>query len=140
MLDPRETRDGLSVRPLGHHIYLAAKAKGDTSMCGKARCSETTKRYARRDPDGRVKAVLLEPKCPNCKGLRLGKVVDAQVLRDHDGPRPSIANTPRGSWVAICNPKDTKWAPRAVLNVKHARKAGSPKERKLHGDGVPIVV
>ena len=120
----------MSVIPMGHHIYLATKVKGEISMCGKARCSETTKLYARRDPDGMVKAVLLEPKCPNCKGLRLGKVVDAQVLRDHDGPRPSIANTPRGSWVAICNLKDTKWAPRAVLNVKQARNAGLPTGRE----------
>ena len=126
MLDPRETRDGLSVRPLGHHIYLAAKAKGDTSMCGKARCSETTKRYARRDPDGRVKAVLLEPKCPYCKERRLGKVVDAQALPDHRYFAATVVNTLQGSWVAIRNRKDTKWAPPAVLNVKQARNAGLP--------------
>jgi hypothetical protein len=70
------------VRPLGHHIYLTAKAKGENSMCGKTRCRETTKRYARRDPDGMVNAELREPQCPYCKGRRLGKVVDAQALPD----------------------------------------------------------
>ena len=106
----------------------------------KARYSETTKRYARRDPDGMVNAGLREPKCPYCKERRLGKVVDAQALPDHRYFAATVVNTLQGSWVAIRNRKDTKWAPRAVLNVKHARKAGSPQERKLHGDGVPIVV
>jgi hypothetical protein len=43
-LDPRVTREGLSVRPSGQGTYLAAKAKGDKSMFLKARCRETTKR------------------------------------------------------------------------------------------------
>jgi hypothetical protein len=82
-----------------------------------------------------VKATLLEPKCPYCKPIRLGMVVDAQVLPDAqsvhsngrcDGDNRSVANTLRGSWVAARNRKDTNWAPRAVLNVKHARNAGLP--------------
>ena len=114
------------MRPLGHRTYLAAKAKGESSMSGKARRSETTKRPARRDPDGMVKAVLLEPKCPYCKERRLGKVVDAQVLPDNRYFAATVVNTLQGSWVALRNRKDTKWAPRAVLNVKHARNAGLP--------------
>jgi len=35
--DPRATREGLSVIPLGHQTYLAAKAKGEISMSGKPR-------------------------------------------------------------------------------------------------------
>jgi len=70
------------VIPLGHRTYLATKVKGENSMFGKAGCSETTKRYARRDPDGTVKAALPEPKCPYCKGHRLDKVVDIQALPD----------------------------------------------------------
>jgi hypothetical protein len=44
------------VIPLGHPTNLAAKAKGETSMLGKAGCSEAIKLQARRDPDGMVKA------------------------------------------------------------------------------------
>ena len=39
--DPRVTREGLSVIPLGHQTYLAAKAKGENSMSGKAEYGET---------------------------------------------------------------------------------------------------
>ena len=92
----------------------------------KARSSETTKRYARRDPDGMVNAGLREPKCPYCKERRLGKVVDAQALPDHQYFASTVVNALQGSWVAIRNRKDTKWAPRAVLNVKQARNAGLP--------------
>jgi hypothetical protein len=44
--------------PLGHRTYLDAKAKGENSLFGKAGCREATKRSARRDPDGMVKAGL----------------------------------------------------------------------------------
>jgi len=60
--DPRETRDGLSVIPVGHRTYLKAKAGGESSMFGKAGCSETAKLHAGRGPDDKVKAGLLEPK------------------------------------------------------------------------------
>ena len=96
----------------------------------KARSSETTKRYARRDPDGMVNAGLREPKCPYCKERRLGKVVDAQVLPDHRYFAATVVNTLQGSWVAIRNRKGTKWAPTAVLNVKHERNAGLPTGRE----------
>src|SRR5262249_30250304 len=61
MNDLRATREGLSVMPLGHQIYLDAKTKGDNSMSGKAGCTETIKVHARRDPDDKVKAELPEP-------------------------------------------------------------------------------
>ena len=41
-------------------------------MSGKARCSETAKLHAGRDPDGMVKAILPEPQCPSCKLERDG--------------------------------------------------------------------
>src|SRR5262249_52335373 len=74
------TRERLSVIPLGHRTYLATKVKGENSMFGKAGRSETTKRYARRDPDGTVKATLPEPKCQYGKGRRLDKRDDSQAL------------------------------------------------------------
>ena len=92
----------------------------------KARYSETTKRSARRGPDGMVNAELREPKCPYCKERRLGKVVDAQALPDHRYFAATVVNALQGSWVAIRNRKDTKWAPTAVLNVKRERNAGLP--------------
>jgi hypothetical protein len=52
---------------LGHPTYLKAKASGDNSMSEKAGCHEAAKRHARRDPDGTVKAELLEPQCPCSK-------------------------------------------------------------------------
>jgi hypothetical protein len=52
---------------LGHQTYLKAKAVGESSMSGKPGCSETVKRQARRGPDGKVKAGLLEPQCPSRK-------------------------------------------------------------------------
>ena len=58
--------------PLGHRTNLDAKAEGDNSMFEKAGCTEAIKVQARRDPDGMVKARLLEPECPNRKGARLG--------------------------------------------------------------------
>jgi len=34
-------------------------------MSGKPVCRETAKQHDRQDPDGKVKAELLEPQCPN---------------------------------------------------------------------------
>jgi hypothetical protein len=58
------------VIPLGHRTYLAAKAKGDNSMFGKAGADETTKASACRDPDGMVNAILHEPKYPCSNSIR----------------------------------------------------------------------
>jgi hypothetical protein len=49
-------------------------------------------------------------------------------------------NTLHGDRVVMNNPKDTKWAPIADLNVNQARNAGSPTGREPYGDGAPIVV
>jgi hypothetical protein len=68
------------VIPLGHRTYLAAKAKGESSMFGKAGYSETTKLYARRGPDGMAKARLLEPKCPLRISTGSDRVVDIREL------------------------------------------------------------
>jgi hypothetical protein len=65
--DPRVTREGLSAIPLGHRTYLAAKAKGESSMFEKAGHRETVYRCAGRDPDGMVKVALLEPQFPKRK-------------------------------------------------------------------------
>ncbi|HKB35616.1 MAG TPA: hypothetical protein VKD72_04125 [Gemmataceae bacterium] len=39
--DPRVTREGLSMPPLGHRAYLKAKAGGENSLSEKARCAGT---------------------------------------------------------------------------------------------------
>ena len=49
-------------------------------MSGKAGSRETIDRDARRDPDGRAKARLLEVECPYCKGNDLDTMVDIQGL------------------------------------------------------------
>jgi hypothetical protein len=64
------------VRLLGRPTHLKAKAGGESSMWGKAGCSEAAKRYARQGPDGTVKAALLEPQCPLCKPFRLDTADD----------------------------------------------------------------
>lgn len=124
------------MRPLGHRTYLAAKAKGDNSMFGKAGSDETTKSLAGRDPDGMVKARLLEPKCPLCISTGLDTVGNIQRshepscdcrLERRDEVVVLLPNTLRGIRVAVSNLKDTNWAPTAVLNVTQARTAGSPK-------------
>ena len=53
--------------PLGHRTYLKAKARGESSMFERQDAAETVKLHAGRDPDGMVKAELLEPQCPICK-------------------------------------------------------------------------
>jgi hypothetical protein len=45
-------------------------------MFGKPVYSETVKRYDRQDPDGMVKAELLESQCPNCKVSNRGMTVE----------------------------------------------------------------
>ena len=62
--------------PLGHRTHLAAKAKGDNSMFGKAGCRETTERHVGRGPDATVKAKLLEPKYPLCQQPSSDTVAD----------------------------------------------------------------
>jgi hypothetical protein len=47
-------------------------------MSGKPRCPEIAEGHARQDPDGKVKAGLLEPQCPICKGLGLDTAIDIQ--------------------------------------------------------------
>jgi hypothetical protein len=74
------------VIPLGHRTYLKAKARGESSMFGKAGCSETAKLYAGRDPDGMVKPGLVEPKCPLSKGLRSDTAEDIRRYRTDQLP------------------------------------------------------
>ncbi len=52
---------------LGHRAHLKPKGVGENSMFGKVGCSETAKLHAGRGPDGKVKAELPEPQCPNSK-------------------------------------------------------------------------
>jgi hypothetical protein len=40
VIDPRETREGLSVIPLGHRTYLKGKPGGESNMFGKPGCTE----------------------------------------------------------------------------------------------------
>ena len=83
MNDPRETREGLNVIPLGHRTHLETKVKGESSMFGKARNREVIKRLARRDPDGMVNATLREPKYPYCKCYGLDTMADIQGFQKH---------------------------------------------------------
>jgi hypothetical protein len=50
---------------LGHQTYLKGKPGGESSMSGKPRCLEPAKGHVRQDPDGKMKAELPEPQCPN---------------------------------------------------------------------------
>jgi hypothetical protein len=79
MNDPRGTREGLSVIPLGRRTYPDAKAKGESSMFEKAGRPKTIKGHARRGPDGMVKAKLPEPQWPFCKSTRLDTMVNVQL-------------------------------------------------------------
>ena len=63
-VDPRATRERLSVIPLDHQTHLKAKARGENSMSGKARVGETAYPPVRRGPVGMVKARLPESQCP----------------------------------------------------------------------------
>jgi len=123
MNDPRATREGLSVIPLGHRTYLDAKAKGESSMFGKSGCQEITNWHARQDPDGMAKATLPEPKYPNYKAVRLDTVIDIQCFQNiriirslmpqgRDVTESYDPHTLHGSWVTISNLKGTKWAPK----------------------------
>jgi hypothetical protein len=80
--DPQATWEGLSVRPLGHRTYLATKVKGEKSMFGKPGVRETINRSARRDPDGKAKAKLLEPEYPNRKCHGLDTMVKIQSFHE----------------------------------------------------------
>jgi hypothetical protein len=64
--------------PPGHQTNPKPKGVGEKSMSGKAGCNETAKLHAGRGPDGMVKAGLLEPQCPICKGLGLDTAIDIQ--------------------------------------------------------------
>ena len=66
-VDPRATRERLSVIPLSRLTYLKGKPGGESSLSGKPRGSPSARGPARRDSDGTVKAELLEPQCPFCK-------------------------------------------------------------------------
>jgi hypothetical protein len=68
----------LSVIPLGHRTYPKPKGVRENSMFGKAGYGETAKPYAGRDPDGMVKAILLEPQCPYSKRHWPGLAVETR--------------------------------------------------------------
>ena len=67
-------------------------------MLGKPRCSEIAWGHARQDPDGKVKAGLLEPQCPICKGLGLDTAIDIQ------GPRGTRSAWLRGNTLPGADP------------------------------------
>jgi hypothetical protein len=106
---------------LGHRPYLdygnrpitvkyRAKAEGESSMVEKPGCSETVKRYARQDPDGKVKAGLLEPKCPICN-------IDGSGKTDETGCVPEIT--------AVASRRFRQMMP-LCHHLKHSRDAGWP--------------
>jgi hypothetical protein len=65
---------------LGHQTHLKGKPVGESSMSGKPECREAAKRHVRRGPDGKVKAALPEPQCPNCKVVGPEKAADIRLL------------------------------------------------------------
>jgi len=73
----------LSVIPLGHLTYLKGKPGGENSMSGKLERAETVWARDQQDPDGMVKAELLEPQWPFCKGIRLDTTVEIQGFPDY---------------------------------------------------------
>ena len=50
LFDPRVTREGLSVTPLGHRTHLKAKAGGENSLFGKAGYAGTARSVGRSRP------------------------------------------------------------------------------------------
>ena len=92
-VDPRATRERLSVIPLGRLTYPKGKPGGDNSMSGKPRCPEIAWGHARRGPDGKVKAGLLEPQCPICKGLGLDTTIDIQGFQRNNPDRMAPGGT-----------------------------------------------
>ena len=137
-VDPRVTRERLSVIPLGRLTYLKGKPGGDNSMSGKPRCSESAEGHAWRDPDGMVKAELLEPQCPLGKGLGLDTAIDIQGFQRHNPDRVA----PGGTRSQEANPPVA--GPRARtrhLNRPERQRrteggipyrATAPRERSLH--------
>ena len=62
-------------------------------MFGKPSCSESAQGQARQDPAGMVKAGLLEPQCPICKGLGLDTAIDIQGFRRDNPGRVASGGT-----------------------------------------------
>jgi len=112
VVDPRVTRERLSVIPLGRLTYLKGKPGGDNSMSGKPCCPEIAEGQARRDPDGMVKAGLLEPQRPFCKGLGLGTAIVTQGFQEGLGSRGSGTDTLQGSRPACSGGKGANEAPK----------------------------
>jgi len=89
-------------------------------MSGKPRCSEIAEGQARRDPDGMVKAGLLEPQRPFCKGLGLGTAIVTQGFPDDLGSRGSEMNMLQGSRPACSGGKGANEAPKpSCLSTMH---------------------
>jgi hypothetical protein len=113
-----------------------AKAEGESSMVEKPGCSKTVKRYARQDPDGMVKAGLLEPECPICKepGPERRMKPDAALTGCKAHLHPSAL---QGSRIAYSYLKDMKWAPKPSYRQPGTEcaipyQARASRERSLH--------
>jgi hypothetical protein len=120
-VDPSETEEDLSAMVLGHQTHLKAKAVGESSMSGKPRRGEAAKLRARQGPDGKVKAKLPEPECPNCnpsgQKRRISDCLsEPQVNPDWGSRSDWLSVKPKhswGGWPAYNGlNKDTKWAPK----------------------------
>jgi len=73
VVDPRATREELSVILLGHRPYLEAeRRRGKVAWPERRVAPETAQGQACQDPDGTVKARLPEPKCPTSKCQKHG--------------------------------------------------------------------
>jgi len=65
-------------------------------MSGKPGCDEAAKLHARQGPDGKMKAELPEPQCPNCKpsGREWRMTPEAEPVQDN-------ARKPLKGWQAL---------------------------------------
>ena len=98
------------MKPLGHRTHLKGKPGGESSMFGKAGCSETAELHAGRGPDGKVKPGLVEVQSPQSVKVPARIRQETSVVPGVDGYKfgpPTHALRDAGR---ICGLKGTKWS------------------------------
>jgi len=107
-----------------------AKAKGDNSMPGKARHSETCLAMGRSSLDDMVKAKLLEPECPFSV-----KLSDTDTAGRHPWPQSNLACV-SGEEVrreTDARPEARTWGKAAYSGHKDTKRAPKPSMSTAHG-------
>ncbi len=92
-----------------------------------------------QDPDGMVKARLLEPQCPSGKHEPPGLAVIARCPVMVARSRLATEHIP-GAGATVSGRKGTNEAPTAVLYVTREWNARFPKGREPYGNGALVVV